>query len=292
MAGSVAFGHKVQRIAWRRHDGCLERVAPRHGNGCGRQTFAGVSVPRVVGAQVNAAQVAVKAVKHAVNHGGVRLQRHVNGQTVMKHTADGGAVAFAARLFFDDAGQNERFIDGFDLNIRLALAPSRSQLFGHGVGSALHHMQLRGAFAVGVGVWEESAFGCHTRHTELSHERFITQTLGVMFEAFGLGQGGAKLAKRPAINQADGFEAFLAAAEFAKQVQGRFALCNFIAPRSQCTRLTTELEKNKQKLRVDLNASSHRGFGNASHCGLRFDGKVNNLAFHGQRPIHPIGRGG
>jgi hypothetical protein len=142
MAGAVAFGHEVQRIAWRWLDSGLERIAPWHGNGGGRQAFAGVGVPRVVGAQVNAAQVAVKAVKHAVNHGGVGLQRHVNGQAVMKHSADGGAVAFAASLFLDDAGQNQCFIDGFDLNIRLALAPSRSQLFGHGVGCALHHMQL------------------------------------------------------------------------------------------------------------------------------------------------------
>ena len=151
----------------------------------------------------------------------------------MEHTADGGAVAFAACFLLDDAGQDKGFVYGLELAIRAALSPSCGQLLGHGFGGAAHHMQLGGAFAIGVGVGEKSTFWRHARHAELGHEFLVTQALGIVFETFRFGERGSELAKGPAVNQADGFEVFFASAEFAQQIQGRIALVEFVTACSQ-----------------------------------------------------------
>ena len=89
--------------------------------------------------QINPTQIAIKRIAHAVNHGGVGLQRHVDPQAVMKHAADHAAVAFFARLFFNNAGQNQRFIRRFQNDGGVTLCPSGCELFVHGIERALHH---------------------------------------------------------------------------------------------------------------------------------------------------------
>jgi hypothetical protein len=50
---------------------------------------------------------------------------------------------------------------------------------------------------------------------KFDHQFVIAQAFGVVLEAIGFGQSSAELAKRPAINQANGFKAFFTTGELA-----------------------------------------------------------------------------
>ena len=63
--------------------------------------------------EVFAAQVPIKLVAQAINHGGIGLQHHANAQAVDEHRSDQIPVSGAAGLFFHNAGQGQQIIWGF-----------------------------------------------------------------------------------------------------------------------------------------------------------------------------------
>ena len=110
LAGAVASRYKIERLSFSGLNGGHQGRFARHGDGRGWQTTARVGVPGRVGLEVAAAQVAIKCFAQAVNNGGVGLQQHADAQAVVKNTRNHGAIAGAARFFFNDAGQNQRFV--------------------------------------------------------------------------------------------------------------------------------------------------------------------------------------
>ncbi len=133
LAAAITPGHKVQRLAGGGVQGGGQSTFAWHGDRCGGQALAGVRVPGVVGLQIDAAQIAIETLEHAVDHGRVGLQGHVDAQAVDEHAGNHGSVVHPSGFFLDNAGQNQRFFCVFEGQAEVPLRPGRGQLTIHGL---------------------------------------------------------------------------------------------------------------------------------------------------------------
>ena len=287
LAGAVASRHKVKRLAGSRVQGRGQSPLARHGDGCGRQAFAGVGVPGVVGLQIDTAQITVKPLEHAVDDRGVGLQGHVDAQAVDEHAGNHGAVADAACFFLDDAGQHQGLVGVFQGQAHVTLSPRQAELAIHGLGRALQDMQVRAALAHHVGVWVKTTFGGHAGFAEVAHEFLVVQGGRVVFQKRRLVHGLAELSPCPTFHQGDAAQGFVTAHQFLQQVPGRGVAADFIAARSNLLGLAAELEQVVEGGGGLVDACLHSGLGDGLDRLAGFDGQIDRGLAQRQGLQHP-----
>ena len=163
------------------------------------------------------AQIAVKAVANAIDHGRIGLQAHADAQAVDEHRGHHGPILGAAGFLFDDAGHDQHLVGVLVGQIGIAAGPGRFQLAVHGAHGQTQHRHVGGVFGVLVGIGEEQAFERAFLALQRLEQGLLVQLGRIGTQVIALCQRSACLAQVPALADAYLAQRKFAIAELAQQ---------------------------------------------------------------------------